>query len=216
MIALNYSDRSVSAALCYLFVVFHVEVKGQQCPGPIGTNNKTAFTVDRTHMFYLNTAAPAPCSGTVARFTYCYYRPPSNEIVNNHYATVAVYRKENFENGSFYYARVSDMDVIRRRKSQVNDNGNFDCLDLNNPDFEVEAGDVVGVCIFDPDGPGGNRRQLDLIGQTSGYSLMGRSADGCSRTTIPSTISSSQLSVISQRILHIYADITGMSKLKYV
>ena len=185
-----------------------MEVRGQQCPGPVGTNRQTVFTVDRTHMFYLNTAAPAPCSGTVTRFRYCYYRPPSNDIGNNHRATLAVYRRENFENGSFYYERVSNMDTIYRSRSNVNNNGNFECRNRNNPDFEIEAGDVIGVCIFDPDG--NNRRQLDLVGQTSGYSLMGMSADGCSRTTIPSNISSSQLSVISQRILHVYADITGM------
>ena len=191
--------------------MFHVEVRSQQCPGPIGTNNQTAFTVDRTHMFYLNTAAPAPCSGTVTRFRYCYYQPPSNESASYHRATVAVYRKENFENGSFYYARASNMYTIRRSRSRINNNGNFDCcnsINQNIRDFEIEAGDVIGVCIFDPEG--NNRRQLDLVGQTSGSSLMGMSADGCSRTTIPSTISINQLSVISQRILHVYANITGM------
>ena len=199
--------------IVYILLVFHVEVGSQQCPGPIGTNRQTAFTVDRTHMFYLNTAAPAPCSGTVTRFRYCYYKPPSDDIVNNHRATLAVYRKENFENGSFYYERVSNMDTISRSRSNVNNNGNFECCNRNNPDFDIEAGDVIGVCIFDPDG--NNRRQLDLVGQTNGSSLLGRSADGCSRTTIPSSISSNQLSVISQRILHIYAVITSMSKLKY-
>ena len=189
-----------------------MEVGGQQCPEQFGTNRQTPFTVDRTHMFYLNTAAPAPCSGNVTRFRYCYYRPLSDEIIDGHnyQARLAVYRPVNLANGSFRYVRVSNLTTIFRNSATINSSGAFRCRNRNNIgfNFEIQVGDIFGVCIFYS--AENFIHQLDLVGQTSGYSLMGMSADGCSRTTIPSSISSNQLSVISQRILHVYADITGM------
>ena len=36
-----------------------------QCTAPIGINSETAFTAYRNRRFYLNTADPAPCNGTI-------------------------------------------------------------------------------------------------------------------------------------------------------
>ena len=90
-------------------------------------------------------------------------------------------------------------------------NGDFSCDSetLNPPAFiNIEAGDVIGACVFNPDG---GRRRLNLVGNAIGYSLM-QTADvsGCSLTSVPSLISSSQLSDRDSRILHLYANITSM------
>ena len=180
---------NISAALCYLSTVFHVEVGGQQCPEQFGTNRQTPFTVDRTHMFYLNTAAPAPCSGTVTRFRYCYYRPLSDEIIDGHnyQARLAVYRPVNLANGSFRYERVSNLTNIFRNSATINSSGAFRCRNRNNIhfNFEIQVGDIFGVCIFDPDG--NNRNRTDDSGHHRFYTCPDLEA-------VPSTLLSQGLS----------------------
>lgn len=83
----------------------------------------------------------------------------------------------------------------------------------------VQAGDIIGACVFDP----ANelilsRMQLDIVGESrsrhdSGSSLLAMpTTDGCSMDTLPSNIPTNQLSVISSKRLHIYANV-GMYKI---
>ena len=51
------------------------------------------------------------------------------------------------------------------------------------------------------------RLPLDVVGQANGESLLQRGTDGCSRTNIPSDISTNLLSTVNSRRLHIYANI---------
>lgn len=106
------------------------------------------------------------------------------------------------------------MFTILRRRNAVRNNGDFVCdtCDTTNPrDFEIQAGDVIGVCIFDPSDNRNVRSQLDIVGQMNGSSLMEMSdVTECTPRTIPSNISSSQLSEVSDRILHLYAEIASM------
>ena len=183
---------------------------GPVTPVPsIGTNNETASTPAKTLSFYLNTAYAAPHSGTVKEWRYCYYKPNDTTLGDNYRVTLAVYRMDGFK-----YDRVSDMFTILRWRAQFPVVGNFVCGTQEVPDFVVAVGDVVGVCIFDPvDNENRVRKQLDIVGETSGYSLMQMTdTSGCTLDTIPSTVSSSHLSVNYKRILHLYANITTFGK----
>ena len=194
--------------------VFFQEVSCQ-CPGgQIGTNNETNFGASRAKRLYLNTAAPAPCSGTITEGRICYYKPSNLNTGKTYSAIVAVYRLTNLRDSSVQYNRISDVFNINLTGAEISaTSGNFICTTLDHPDFDVEAGDVVGACIFDPSG---GTKQLDLVGNTNDYSLMEMSSSGCSPTDIPSPVLSSQLSVISGKILHIYANITSMSKVDLI
>ena len=182
-----------------------------QCHGPLGTNNETAFPPVRDNRFYLNTAAPAPCSGTVTEGRFCYY-PSNTNITMNHrfYALVAVYRRRmTLTDDSDSYENVSSMLTIRLTGRQLNNaRSDLVCATVNVSDFDVdiEAGDVLGACVFNPSG-GPNRRLL-IVGQASGYSLMEMNSTGCSLDAMPSNVSTSDLSNVNSRLLHVYANIT--------
>lgn len=196
-------------------IVFHKVVNSQsqpQCPRPIGTNVETQFTAARDRRFYLNTDHPAPCSGTIDRFNYCYYQPTGTIRNSYRYHTVvAVYRRMTYNNGSIYYQRISSSFNINRSGNQVRGIQDYDCHNMNVNNFEIEAGDVVGVCIFDPNNVDRERRQLDVVGEARDYSLMQMNdVSGCERRTLPSRVLESQLSVINSRILHLYATIIGI------
>ena len=190
--------------------MFHLEVNSQQCSGPIGTNNEVEHSVVRANKLYLNTAAPAPCSGTITEVRVCYYKPGNAGNNRNYYATVAVYREMIDDPGQ--YEIKSEMFGISYTSTQIKDeNGNFVCNTFDvSPDLDIEAGDVFGACVFDP--PGNRQRRLEIVGEASGYSLMQMSSSGCSLTSIPSTISSSDLSNVDSRLLHVYANITSNVK----
>ena len=180
-----------------------------QC-SPIGTNNQTRFTAVTNHGFYLNTAYPAPCSGTVQKWRYCRYQP-SDTNGNNYRATLAVYRRVG-SGDEVRYERVSSVFTASMGRRQIRSQ-RFSCHNLNVPDFTIEAGDYVGACIYDPIDNDRVRRQLDIVGQTSGYSLMQMNdVSECGDNSMPSNISSSLLSTVNSRILHLYATITGLSK----
>ena len=209
--------------------MLHVEVYSQsqsQCPDPMGTNDEIQFTDVRNERFYLNTENPAPCSGTINQLRYCYYRP--TEVANNsdsnstrgdrYFVTVAAYRRMRNNNGSVLYEKVSNMSAtIARRRFEVNFGREFECFSQtlvldDGSGFDVEKGDVVGVCIVDPpDTNRFHRRQLDVVGEASGYSLMQMNdVSGCDHTMIPSSVLGSQLSIVNSTILHVYANITSM------
>ena len=191
-----------------VYIVFHLEVNSQQCSGPIGTNNEVEHSAVRQNRFYLNTAAPAPCSGTITEGRFCYYKP--NNIKNNrdYYVTVAVYREMNNDPGQ--YQRITNTFVtISYTETQIRDeNGNFVCNTFDvSPDIDIEAGDVFGACVFDPSGK--RPRRLEIVGEASGYSLMQMSSSGCSLDAMPSNVSTSDLSNVNSRLLHVYANITS-------
>ena len=186
-----------------------------QCTGNIGTKNETTFTAARENRFYLNTAAPATCGGTITDAKFCYYKPSNIDKEQSFFASLAIYRRKNSTtNGSVVYEKASDMFNISLTGRQVNAKGDFVCTTVAAVDFDVEVGDVIGACVFDP--TGSQVRQLDIVGEADGYSLMetmdNATASYCRLNSIPSTILSSQLSTISSRILHVHAHITSMSK----
>ena len=130
-----------------------------------------------------------------------------------------------------YYERVSETFRATRAISGITEESNidgeivqggFNCyddsIDVGNSPVTIQAGDILGACVFDPSDERINiplvgstatvvRLPLDVVGEVNGESLLQIGTDGCSRTSIPSDISTNQLSTINSRRLHIYANI---------
>ena len=172
----------------------------------IGTSNETAYNAARGRRFYLNTAAPAPCNGTINGWRYCFYNPSDIRNDRTYITTFAAYRAT-----ATGYQRVSNVTVVSWSGRDINDlSQRFNCFNISVNDFIIEAGDIVGGCIYDP--VGGSTRQLDIVGRNAaGYSLMRMNDESqCEQNSLPKSISSDQLNgVLSSRILHVYANITG-------
>ena len=172
-------------------------------------------------MFYLNTANPAPCTGNITSWRVCYYEPffASTFLIRySYWATYAVYRR--VESGSnVQYQRVSETfsakadNVIR---------GGFHCytdrLDSSEQSLTIQAGDILGACVFNPIDPidqtilRQKREQLNVVGEVRGESLLAMNARECSLTEMPLHIPVNQLTNVNSRRLHIYANVT-MGKL---
>ena len=187
--------------------MLYAEVNGQ-CT-PIGSNNETKFTAAAvtTPTIYLNTDYPAPCSGTVSRWRYCFYRPVTHGAEDKYRLTLAVYRRMVTQ-----YKIVESSQCTFTVDFPTQSNG-FTCqyLDLSmsrNGQFDIEAGDIVGACIFNPSQ--GDRERMDIVSEANGYSLMRLPSNTfCGYNSIPRTISSSQLLIVNSRLLHLSATITS-------
>ena len=188
--------------------VLHVKVNSlrtEQAP-IIGTDDETVYTAERGRRFYLNTAAPAPCNGTINGWRYCFYNPGNIRNGRTYIATFAAYRTTDTG-----YQRVSNVTVVSWSGRDINAlSQSFNCFNISVSDFTIEAGDIVGGCVYDP--AGGPTRQLDIVGRNAaGYSLMRMNDESqCEQNSLPMSISSSQLdNILNSRILHVYASITG-------
>ena len=193
----------------------------EQC-GSIGTLDNTAATPSRAQLFYLNTANPAPCTGNVTSWRVCYYGPDDVHSLGSYWATYAVYRRIG-SGSNIRYVRVSEMFSAIRTISRFTGDpivdgeiaqGGFRCyndsVDVGNSPLTIQAGDILGACVFDPDGDIPfivTRLPLDVVGEVSGGSLLQMSTAGCSRQDIPPDIPANQLSTLASRRLHIYANI---------
>ena len=206
-----------------VFTTFSTTFSQDTC-GSIGNSNENALSAERGRMFYLNTANPAPCTGNVTSWRVCYYGPNQQDIdedeLFSYWATYAVYRKmgsgadEHYEQVSQLFSAVTATNNLVRIDSTGTTDGvirrqGFTCYDdtITAP-LTVQAGDVVGACVFNPtNGNFFTRRQLDVVGRVDGESLLQMGSGGCSTTALPTEIRASQLSTADSRRLHIYANI---------
>ena len=207
-------------------------VNAEQICGPIGNGNETRGTERRDQMFYLNTANPAPCTGNITSWRVCYYGPAgstSTFSLRAYWASYAVYRRIGSGSINERYERVSEVfvalratrllaEIRSRRRPETTPEidgvikDGFNCYtdQLGNgvSQMTVQAGDLIGACVFDPiDGSLISRRQLDIVGDVSGQSLLAMSTGACSRDSIPTSIPVSQLRTINSRRLHVYANV---------
>ena len=177
-------------------------------------------------MFYLNTANPAPCTGIITSWRVCYYQPVDRTLLKTYVATYAVYRKTG-SGVAEQYQRVSDVyravrvtralfSIVANRTGPVDGEilDGFVCyndlVDVGSSPLTVQAGDVLGACVFDPTELGRfTNNPLDIVGEVNGESLltMASIAAGCNVHSLPFTIPVSQLTVINARRLHLYANI---------
>ena len=132
----------------------------EQC-GSIGNSNETAGTASRARMFHLDTANPASCTGNITSWRVCYYGPDSVDTAGSYWATYAVYRRMGSGN-SDRYLRVSEMFRALRTVARIIGDpivdgeiaqGGFNCytdsIDVGNSPLTIQAGDILGACVFD-------------------------------------------------------------------
>ena len=196
----------------------------EQC-GSIGKDNETAGTASSAQMFNLDTANPAPCTGNIVSWRVCYYGPNDTDDGGSYWATYAVYRRVGSGNR---YMRVSEMFRAIRTIDNTSflanpivesdgeiEQGGFNCyndsIDVGNSPLTIQAGDILGACVFDPEddlvGVNVSIIPLAVVGEVNGESLLQGDTTDCSRTNIPSEILPNQLSMVNSRRLHIYANI---------
>ena len=191
--------------------------------GQIGSSEESTLIPATELMFYLNTANPAPCSGNVTSWRVCYYGPTTVEFAS-YWATYAVYRRMGSGNGE-HYQKVSGfyravratglltaLDITRTVDGEIQESGYMcydDFIDDGDSPLTIQAGDVLGACIFDPvDETTFARFPLNIVGQISGQYLLGMgSTAACDRVGLPTSVPSDQLSIINSRRLHLYTNI---------
>ena len=180
-------------------------VHGQDTCGVIGTNEEER-TVRRDHNFYLNTQNPAPCNGNITSFQFCNYRGTQRE--DFYESTFAIYRLRASEPDS-YDAIVPALRARRAIGTGLGPGGifsSFGCTNLTLEDpVTVQAGDVIGACVFDP--PDDDTLQNDVVGEIddSNRYLMTSGTNGCGDAAVPSIVNS--LEQRDSRVLHIHAEI---------
>ena len=198
-------------------MLYSTSAQQEQC-GSIGNSDETAATASRAQMFYLDTANAAPCTGNITSWRVCYYGPSSVNSFGSYWASYAVYRRTGSGN-SIRYGCVSEMFRAIRTTSALIGNpivdgeieqGGFNCytdsVDVGSSPLTVQAGDILGACVFDPSNSFSiNRLPLDVVGEASDGTLLQMGTAGCSREEIPSDIPQNQLSSVNSRRLHIYA-----------
>ena len=211
-------------------VLYLTSAQQENC-GSIGSNNEIAGTPSRAQMFVINTANPAPCTGNITSWRVCYYGPQSVNRAGSYWATYAVYRKIG-SGSSTRYIRVSEMFRALRtiagftvtpgaRVDGEIVEGGFNCytdsIDVGDSPLTIQAGDMLGACIFDPNGDLVVddleiliRLPLDVVGEASSESVLQMGTAGCSTDEIPSDIPANQLSTLNSRRLHIYANISKL------
>ena len=201
----------------------------QERCGSIGNDlNEMAATLSGSpQFFYLNTANPANCTGNITSWRVCYYGPDTVDVRGSYCATYAIYWRMGSGN-SISYVNVSKMFRAIRTVSNFTDNpivdgeiarGGFNCytdsLDVGESPLTIQAGDIVGACVLNPeDIQSENRFPLHVVGETSTRETLlwnpmptDHDAVGCSIEAIPSNISSNQLLTVNSTRLHIYANI---------
>ena len=196
-------------------------VSCQSC-GTIGNSNDSELSENTQERFYLDINNEATCNGAVTSWTVCYYGP-SEPRLSSYWATYAVCRRNNTANGEERYERVSGvLSAVRSTRSLINlpptdgqiQNGGFMCYNdsVNTSDspLTIQAGDIIGACVFDPqDGILFARQPLDIVDRMNGESLLQVDLpdDACTMDAIPSSILRSDLQNRNNRRLHIYANI---------
>ena len=217
------NDVCVVLLLTYVYVrtVLYLTSAQQERCGSIGYNDETAATPSRTQLFYLNTANPAPCTGNITSWRVCYYGPNNIDSAGSYWAIYAVYRRMG-SGSNVSFVRVSEIFRAVRTISRFTGDpvvdgeiaqGGFNCYNdsLDSP-LTIQVGDILGACVFNPNNIPFvvTRLQLDVVGVASGESLLQMGTADCSMEAIPSNIPANQLSTVSSRRLHIYANISKL------
>ena len=126
--------------------------------------------------------------------------------------TFGVYRRISDSGGDGdFYQRVSSPYTAYKIALFDPISSRFNCdneLDIGS-EVEVQMGDIVGACIFDPDNNGiFIHSQIDVVGTANGYSLLEMDdISECGADALPSQVLASDLGEQTSRILHVYAEI---------
>ena len=194
------------------YTVLQSAVSGQQC-GTIGHVPTSSGVHDDRNAFYLNRGDPADCSGTMTSVNYCFSGATQTASLDEYQASFATYR---FNGATNTYSNVSSVITLRVTEDQVRSvaSDNFTSssiicskFTLDQP-LPIEAGEVLGVCIFDP--PGNTIHSLNLVGSVGTDTsdlLRLRPAPDCTETSVPRSIDDSHSDHISNKAIYLYANI---------
>ena len=182
-----------------------VSCQGQFC-GVVGSDVGESVA-NRDRNFYLNTQDQATCDGTIDELQYCYYKTEKHNALafGGFSFTAALYRE--MRQGT--YTAISD---AYTNGISYSDHGlqSFRCVSVSIPPLQIQAGDVIGVCIYNPPKSGllGFRAQLDVVGQNAGADryLLTSGNSGCGDSAVPNSVSS--LTRENSLVLHIFASIS--------
>ena len=146
----------------------------------------------------------------------CYYEPTVGDNNDNFWATFAVYRRVGSVGDIIHYERVSTS-FTAERSNIIDNNGKIDLMCYNEnfggSQLAIQAGDVVGACVFERRSFFRNRLPLDIVGEFEGNQQYFLLQTDCNiLNELPSEISTSQLSTVSSRRLHLYANICKLTK----
>ncbi len=169
-----------------MFCVSALQYVSGQCDVGVGATLSTGTTPRTSNAFYLNSARPVTCNGTINSFSYCYYRPSRRQF-DDYLATFAVYR---LNSQSTAYNPVSEVFQATRTREEISEN-DFACstVTLQRP-VSVEAGDVFGACVINPSD--NNKFRLYIVGR--GTDTLRRlssqqSRSQCRGTAVPNSVS---------------------------
>ena len=156
--------------------------------------------------FYLNTQNPAPCSGNVTTWEYCYYSPSTEG--DEYWASFGIYKLVESN-----YQLVSDKFRIIIPNNEIG-SSSFTCRTFTTPSVTtIQQGDVVGACIHDVIRSSDARAAINLAGRsTADYSLLEVPVNGRDGTcnddfdvAVPGSVSTDDLRDSPSTILHLYA-----------
>lgn len=157
--------------------------------------------------FYLNINAPATANGTVSAIQYCYivnvtdFEPGKDIFLS----TIGFYRPE----GNTYTLINSIVIRFDNLPADITD-----CVEMSVPEFHVEEGDVIGVCLNEfTDGPIDTRR-ISMFGDVRGlgirYSIWRDMSDLCqTRGVMPLEVGRNELVARLNRVILVFANITS-------
>ena len=162
-----------------------------------GNTDRMEHTPSSATGLFLDFENPAPCSGTVTAWNYCFYRIESDPNVN-YTVDFAVYRRRN----NVFYDLVESrrVDMSGGQLAALNSDFMCDTIPLHQSEmFEIQEDDVLGACLSDV---GVNQRMLDIIAGNVTNTLS--VAVGC----ISSSIRSAQLATSPSIALHLFVDVS--------
>ena len=148
----------------------------------VRVNLSNSESVGYHAQYYLNTARPASCNGTISSVDYCYYGPSqysSDRRTGYWIAVVALYRLQ--PNGS--YSRVSNRSMLLLKGDNPRSSDrillNFNC-DTYVPRsiMRVQEGDIFGALLFTDQIQQFIPSHGQLLVRAHGLDLVGDSSDG--------------------------------------
>ena len=146
----------------------------------------------------------------------------------SYWATYAIYRQIGSSAENQRYVRVSAMyRAVRTKYGRIDTDSYGRAVGDGRVDYDdemscytdslegsvtllVQAGDLVGACVFRPENSNiFDRYQLNVVGESDGSKdyLLEMGVGGCSIDDIPTSIRLNKLSRRNRRRLHIYANI---------
>ena len=165
--------------------------------------------------FYLNDNAPANASGTVSSMQYCYTLDTDRlDRIEIFLSTVGFYRPV----GSNYTLVNSTVITVENSPNQFPPNITdvFQCLEVDVPEFEVEKGDVIGVCVRRYSGTSNAAlrvERVNTVAESNGSSVLRsrgiENENFCTEMGVmPGTFASGQLRRVDDRAIRVSAQIS--------